>query len=166
VYLYEWVATGTPSAAITATINSPGTTVNVWADEFVVSGGTASFDKDAAASSSTAGTTINTPSITPTNSGSLLYSCAAAGGTISAPSAGGTLGSWTGAAGAITNGDMSEYDLSASSATAVDYTQSSGTWSAMAMAFFITASGSLVFEDDSFKRFQPASIDPIVSVWG
>jgi hypothetical protein len=133
-----------PSNA-TAVINCPITRDNsntsvAWFDQFT--GGTFAFDKDAKNNSSVAGTTINTPTITPTNAGELCYSGAAAGGTISAPAPGATLGVWTGAAGAITSGDMSEYILShAASNFAVQYTQSSGTWSAMAACFTFSASG-------------------------
>jgi len=118
---------------------------DAWAEEFSVSGGSATFDKDATGTGSS-GTTVNTPSITPTNAGSLLYAAAAVAGSISAPAAGGTLGVWTGAAGGISSqtGDDAEYDLSTSSATAVDFTQSSGAWSAMAMAFYIAASSPAV----------------------
>lgn len=113
----------------------------MWAEEFGVSGGTASFDKDAKANTAGSSTAINTPSITPAASGSLLFSAVACNGTGSSPAAGGTQGVWTGSQGGINHGNISEYDLSAGAATAVNYTQSSGTYSCMSMAFTFTASG-------------------------
>lgn len=129
-------ATKTLTVAWTTSSDAGG-----WADEFSYGTQTCTFDKDASGVGTT-GTTINLPSITPTNSGSLLYAAAAAGGTISAPTANATLGSWTGSGGAITDGDMAEYDLNASGATAVQFTQTSGNWSALAMAFFLTTPSS------------------------
>ena len=132
---YLLSAPANASATITASWTTTATTP-MFADEFSCSGCTIAFDKDAKANSSVAGTTINTPSITPTNSSELLYAGAAAGGTISA------VGSpWTQNADIVRNGDWAEYDLSATGATSVNFTQSSGTWSAMAMAFTVTASG-------------------------
>jgi len=126
-------ATKTLTVSWTGSSNAAG-----WADEFSYTG-TCFFDKDANGFSATNHTTINSPSITPTNANSLLYACAAAGGTITHPIAGATLGSWTGSGGAITQGDMAEYDLSASSATAVDFTQTTGNWSSLAMAFYTSS---------------------------
>jgi hypothetical protein len=126
------------SKTLNVTFNQSPSSVYVgWAQEFSPTGGTAGFDKDAVANTSTTGTTINTPSITPTGSNELLFGGAAAGGTISA------VGSpWTRVTGNVSNGDWAEYDLSASSATTVKFTQSSGPgWSAVAMAFTFTASG-------------------------
>jgi hypothetical protein len=142
---YLLSAPANASATITATWTTV-TSAAMWADEFHYTGGTCSFDIDIAASTASSAVTINTPSITPAGAGELLYSGAAAGGTISAPVAGGssTNGIWTGSDGAIAAGDMAEYILSsASGATAVNYTQSSGAWSAMAMAFILTASGGV-----------------------
>ena len=129
-----------PSNA-SATINiswTGGGLMEAWIDIFNYTQ-TCFFDKDANGFSATNHTTINSPSITPTNANSLLYACAAAGGTITHPIAGATLGSWTGSGGAITQGDMAEYDLSACSATAVDFTQTTGNWSSLAMAFYTSS---------------------------
>jgi len=130
-----------PSNA-SATINiswTGGGLMEAWIDIFNYTQ-TCFFDKDVAANTGTGSTTISTPSITPTNSGSLLYATAAAGGTITHPIKNATLGVWTGSGGAIVGGDMSEYDLSASSAEAVEFTQTpSSGWSAMAMAFYLSS---------------------------
>jgi len=137
VYLiYLLNAPSNANKTLTVTVSTTGLAIAGWADEFEPVGGIALFHADAKANTATAGTTINTPSIASIGVQSLLYSCAAAGGTITHPVAGATLGVWTGAAGAITFGDMSEYELAAGpGTTAVDYTQTSGRWSAMAMSF-------------------------------
>ena len=83
---------------------------------------------------------INTPSITPTNPNSLLWASTQGANNITHPTAGEVVGPWTGAAGGIAAQfeTMSEYVLSASSNTPVNYTQSpSGTWDGMAVAFYI-----------------------------
>lgn len=130
-------ATATITASWTTSANAAG-----YADEFSYTG-TATFDKDVPANTGVAGTAINTPTINPTNANSLLYAVSAAGGTISAPTNGATQGVWTGVAGIITDGDMGEYVLSATGSTAVNYVQSSGTWSGMVMAFFVPAGGTI-----------------------
>jgi hypothetical protein len=128
------------SATITATwTGTTGTSgVQVFADEFSFTGKCV-FDIDIAATNTTGAATITTPSITPTyGAGELLYSVAGSTGTITAPTAGATLGAWTGGGGGISDGDDAEYILSsAAGATAVDYTQGAGQgWAAMAMAFY------------------------------
>jgi hypothetical protein len=127
-------------ANASATINISWTgAANVagFADEFSYTGGTATFDTDIAANTATAGTTINTPSITPAASGELLFAGAAAGGTIS-----GVGGTWATSGGAILFGDDAEYILSsASGATAVNFAQSSGGWSSMAIAIKLVSAG-------------------------
>jgi len=142
-YVYLFYLLSAPSNASraisiswTGAANSTG-----WADEFRTSGGKISFDTDAAAASATGGTTVNTPSITPATTGGLLYATASSAmSVITAPASGATLGGWTGAAGAISNGFMSEYILAAAGTSqAVDFTQSvSSAWSAMAMSFTFT----------------------------
>jgi hypothetical protein len=113
----------------------------IWVEEFNPVGGFFSFDIDAKASTTSTETNITTPSITPTNASSLLFSATADVGSGSAPTAGATQGVWTGSAGGINHGNNSEYDLSATGATAVNYVQSSGAGhSAMAMSFTFTAS--------------------------
>jgi hypothetical protein len=159
---YLLSAPASASATITASWTTATASVSVFAAEFSYSG-TASFDTDVAAYSTTSSTTINTPSITGAAVGELLFSAAAAGGTISAPANGSTLGSWTGA-GPIAAGDQAEYILSSSgSATAVDYTQSSGTWSAMAMA--IKAAAAFQGDEDLWAGPNPAQADPAITVW-
>lgn len=125
-------------ANATSTINLSWTTNSVspsaWGDEFSYTG-TLAFDKDAKATAGP-GTTVNTPTIIPSNSGELLYAVAGVAQNVTAPTAGSTLGVWTGAAGGINRGDMAEYDLnSTNTSTAVEFTQApTGTWSVMVMA--------------------------------
>lgn len=63
---------------------------------------------------------------------------------ITAPTANGTLGSWTGSSAPINDGDMSEYILNqASSAVAVNYTlNTSASYAAMAMSFNLAGASS------------------------
>ena len=64
------------NATNTITISYTGSaSVAAWADEF--SGGPFSFDKDVSAVNGNAGTTVNTPTLTPKVSGELLYAAAA-----------------------------------------------------------------------------------------
>jgi hypothetical protein len=130
---YLLSAPGNATAAVTASwvTNSP---VSMWVDEFSWSGTSPVFDIDVGGTGTAV--TANLPSITPTYSASLIYSGCGSAGTITAPTAGGTLGVWTGATGGILDGDMAEYDLSVTGAQAVQYTQNaSSQWSAMAMSF-------------------------------
>lgn len=154
---YLLSAPANATSALTASWTTTATTA-LFADEFSVSGGTATFDTDIAASSGVAGTAINTPTITPAGAGELLFAGSAAGGTISTANS-----PWTQTAGVVRNGDWAEYDLSAGSATAVNFTQTSGKWSAMAMAFLI--SSSFVAEDDTPPRNCFSPFDNDVTVW-
>lgn len=150
VYLFYLLkAPANASKTITFTWATTTTAPQAWADEFSINtAGSIVFDKDIVSPSAQGPNgTINTPTITPTNANSLLYAAAATTGTITAPTAGAMLGSWTGSGGAIQNGNMAEYDLSASSGTAVQFTQSSSnTWSAAAMAFYSHLPGHIQLE--------------------
>lgn len=138
---YLLSAPANASATITANWTTAATGPDMWADEFMSSGGTVTFDKDVSGTGT--GININTPSITPTFPNSLLYSGAATPGSISAPTAGATLGVWTGSGGGIpSNGNNAEYDVNASSATPVQYTNSNDKWSSMAMSFYLRPSNA------------------------
>jgi hypothetical protein len=148
VYLY-YLRTAPANASATITVTwTNSAAAEIWADEFsYTSGFTCKFDKDFVSNNSgSPGTSINTPSVTPTNSGSLVYVIEGAHGTTSAPAAGATLGSWTGAGGAITNGHMAEYALSISGATAVQFTQGSATWTCLAAAFYLVVNAHIQLE--------------------
>jgi hypothetical protein len=143
-YVNSWLAyllsaPSNASATITATWTTNVNVPAIFAEEFSYTGGSCVFDTDVSASNTTPGTTINTPSITPTNAGSLLYSVGSTLGSLTAPAAAGTLGGWTGGAGNFKDGVAVEYILSGSGAHAVDYTGSSAGWSAMAMSFYINS---------------------------
>jgi hypothetical protein len=142
--LFWMIAPSNATSTIHVTF-SAGTPENVaFVDEFSFTGGMLSFDLDVSATGSSAGTTVNTPSITPHNNGSLVYACSA--GVISAPAAGATLGSWTGCGGGIVEDNTAEYILNQSAtAIAVDYTQTAdAAWAGMAMAFYLGALESFI----------------------
>jgi len=113
--------------------------LKMYADEFSYSG-TVSFDKEIAGSGTT-GTTVNSPTITPTNTNSLVFAASnSQAAAYTAPTAGGTLGAWTGSDGAIIGGNMAEYDLDVTGAQAVQFTSASSQgWGSMAMAFSVSA---------------------------
>lgn len=136
-YMYYLVAPSNAGTTITVTV-TVATDFAFNVDRFSVSGGTATFDKDAIANTGS-GATINTPSITPTNTGSLIYAGASVQNTISHPLAGATLGVWTGGgAGQNNEGSVTEYLLSsASGATLPNMTMGTGAWISGAMTFFI-----------------------------
>ena len=144
VWLFYYVA----GATANKTINFSWTGANdvdVFVDDFQPVGGTCAYDKDAGGVNTFAGTTINLPSITPTHSGSLLYSAAGPQNHLGAPAAGATLGSWTGAAGndpsGSNTGALAEYDLSATGATVPDFTDNGAgdTVAVVVMAFSFTS---------------------------
>ena len=119
------------SANKTITASWTGSTSNgttIWGDEFHLSSGTAVVDNDATQPLGTAiGTAINTtPTLTPAVAGELFYGVVIVGNSIVAPTAGGTLGVWTGspAGNDSTYTTLPEYDLSVSAATPVNYTDS------------------------------------------
>lgn len=121
------------SASITLTFTGDsGNLCLIRAEEFSFAGFPAQFDADAVGSGTT-GTTVNSPSITPSGAGELLYSTAAVDHSITSANS-----PWTqDAAGVDGNGGDGEYILSsASGATTVNYTVAvAGEWNAMAMAF-------------------------------
>lgn len=125
------------SKTITATFTSPGSSgsVEIFADDFTVSGGTASFDKDAVGSGNAS--TINTPTVTRTGSNELLWCFAAVEQSIS-----GVGGTWTqGAIGG--HGNATEYILSSSVDVAANFSQGvSGHWDSVGMSFSISAGGA------------------------
>jgi hypothetical protein len=134
------------SKTVTATWNSSISYPVIFADEFSITGGTQAFDTDAKASSSGAAS-VNGPTITPTNSAELLYACASVATSVSSAGSPWTLGS----GGIDTTGNASEYDLSASSATTVNFAlSSSGSWDSMAMAFYISSGATVAQASPAF----------------
>jgi hypothetical protein len=134
------VAPANATATITATwTNSATTGVQIFVDEFHSPPAGITFDTDAANSNATGAINQTSPTITPNHgAGELLWSVSGSTNTYTAPTAGGTLGGWTGNGGGITDGDMAEYILSgAAGATNVAYTQPAVYgWSDMVMAFY------------------------------
>jgi hypothetical protein len=141
IYPFYLVEPSNATSSITITWTGSGH-IYCRTGEFIPSGGTASLDAGCSAltGSGTTGTTINSPS-PDCPAGDLMWADAV-GGALSAPVSGATAGGWTGPDTAAGN-SLEEYILSASgSGTAVDFTQTSGTWAAVAMGFKITASAS------------------------
>jgi beta-glucanase (GH16 family) len=136
-----------------------GDTVSVGVAEF---SGVGVLDTDAYATASS-GTTVNTPSITPSQSGEVLFAATAVGGEITVAGSGWTLGT-------VTNGNATEYQiLSGTSATAVNFTQTGGSgWAAIEAAFMSSTTATppsqasaagyttLVFDDE----FNTSNIAP------
>jgi hypothetical protein len=140
---YLAIAPANASATINFAWTGTGTVV-AFIEEFGVSGGTATFDKDITGTGT--GTSVNTPSITPTNANSLLWATAySINVNMTAPAADATLGGWTGAHGNAATTCNSEYMLSDTGAQAVAFTASSSVvWTSMAMSFYITAAAPSV----------------------
>jgi hypothetical protein len=139
-FAYLSPAPANATAAVTASWTGTSTYYNFWLEEFSVANGQmAVFDNDVTANNTTGATAINTPSVTPSGiQGELLYAAVAPGGVVTAPVAGGAAGVWTGAAGGIVGGNMAEYDLSATAAQAVNFTQNAvNAWNGMGMAFYL-----------------------------
>jgi hypothetical protein len=139
-FAYLSPAPANATAAVTATWTGTSSYYTFWLEEFSVPNGQiAIFDADFTANNTTGGTAINTPTVTPSGiQGELLYAATAPNGTVSAPTAGGAAGVWTGAAGGIVGGNMAEYVLSATAGQAVNFTQApSSSWNAMGMAFYL-----------------------------
>lgn len=140
---------------ISKTINATWTTTasfdGMFVDEF--SGvGTISFDVDAAGSNPAAGTTANTPVLHPTGTGELSYVGVFSGAvSITAPTAGGTLGIWTGA-GIDANLNAAEYALSTSGTVTTQMTQgSSATWCGIGMCFALATGGDVITTTHYFE---------------
>jgi hypothetical protein len=127
-YLFYWIATGTPGATITATFTNTIVFSDIWVDEFSASG-TISFDTDGKGTGS--GTAINTPSLTPAQSGELFFGVSTSAVGISSANSPFVLAAF----GIGPDGPAGEYALNVSSAQAMNFTQSSGTYSSMMMAF-------------------------------
>lgn len=162
---YVWLAymLSAPSGTMTITATpSIAHGISIHAIEFSYTG-VASFDKDANAAPVSGTTPANTPSITPTNSGSLLYAAGVADPNTQAGTFSGVGGSWTkGTGGSVAsdaNDSWDEYILSASGATSVNFTitgSANSGWNASAMAFF--TNGSTVSDFNKERKLE--QIDP------
>lgn len=136
---YLLSAPASATKTITLTISGgTGSDIDLWVAEFT--GGTFSFDKDATGVDSGASTTVNTPSITPTNVAELLVACCFVSGSVSSANS-----PWTEISSLPASGNAAEYLIkgsSDSSTQAVGWTASSSTWAAMAAAFSIPAAAA------------------------
>jgi hypothetical protein len=139
-YAAYLVAPANASATITATWTNGATTgVQIFVDEFHSTLPGITFDADAADANATGAINQTAPVITPNHgAGELFWSISGSTNTYTAPTAGATLGVWTGGPGGVQDGDLAEYDLSGpAGATGVAYTQPAVYgWSGMVMAFY------------------------------
>jgi hypothetical protein len=133
VYLaYLYPVPSNASATITVTSSITITAGDLRAQEFSLSRGTTAFDLDIQGNGAS-GTAINTPSITPTYTGSLLYGYVVAPSGIASANA-----PWTQDQAGISTADLDGEFItsSAAGATALNFTASaSSTWASMAMSF-------------------------------
>lgn len=162
---YLLSAPGNATATITASWTTSRSAV-MWAEEFSISGGTASYDTDNTANGTAAA--IATPTISPALTGSLLWATAQVQNAVTHPTADEAVGSWVGAHGGISPAfaTMTEYLLSsAAGSNAVNFTQSpSGAFDGIVLAIKFTASGG-IFEHGDYLPPKPTSIDSNVTVW-
>lgn len=122
---------------VTIPVLQPGGSFSVSADEFTVSGGTAAFDSDIAGTGGP-GTTLNTPTVTVSGSGELVYSMGAADN-FPVTSVNGV---WTQVYASGGNGEAVGYILSRTSNVALNMTMGgSSSWDSMGMSFTFTSSG-------------------------
>jgi hypothetical protein len=102
-----------------------------WIAEFSGAATTSAFERDGTASFGGPSATINTPSLTTTNNGDVLVSCASGYAAISSANS-----PWTAIATAVNNQWAEYYVQATAGAQAVNYTQASSTnWDAIAAAF-------------------------------
>ena len=133
---YILSAAANASKTITATFSSYGASgaAAIFCDDITVTGGTVSLDSDTPGSGS--GTAVSSPTVTVNGTGDFLYSGAAIAHEITSANLPWTLG---GDGVDSVTFSASEYDLSASANTAVNYTQNqTGLWDAMAASFLLT----------------------------
>jgi len=134
--LFYWVANSNGSATVTFQFTSLPAASNgvvIIVDDFSVSGGTAHFDKDAAGSSTVAGTTVNTPVFSPTVTGQLFYAYVAPQHICTAINS-----PWVGTIETNVN-TCAEYILSASGSQNPNVTQTSGVWDSIMAAFTVVS---------------------------
>jgi hypothetical protein len=139
VYLFYLAnAPANANKTITATFTSTSGADGIVCDDFTVSGNPVSLDADNAGGGAS-GATVNTPTITVSGSGELLYAAANPGGALSTAGGSWTLGG---------NGIMlhiaggSEYILSASANTALNFANSGGAWDSIGASFKQTAAAT------------------------
>jgi hypothetical protein len=158
VWMYYIVAPALATMSITAT-PSVAHGVSIHAIEFAPTAGTVTFDSDVCGNPITGTTPVNTPSITPSKSG-VLYAASIADPSANLGSFSGVVGgSWTiGTVGVIAsdnNNSADEWQVSATSATAVNWTVSSSGnsgWVAMAMSMYTVTPPNLAIKGKVFLK--------------
>lgn len=126
IFFFDYItAPGTVSITVSFS-GCSGSSMDIWADEF---SGVSVLDVDAKATSGT-GTTINSPSLTPSQANEALFNVCLAGGTIGAVST-----PWS--MDPVSNGNDAAWMIAPdTSARAVGYIQSGGSGWACAEAAF------------------------------
>lgn len=129
--IFYFIATATANKAITVTF-SASTVTDIYVAEFTGNVSSSVLENDATNNTTVAATTVNLPTITTTHNGCLLVSSVFTSATISTANS-----PWVGWAGGVpASGNYAAYTLQASSgAQALNYTQTSGTWSAIEASF-------------------------------
>ena len=146
ILAYLVVPAGASKAITITTVNNIGSSgvITLWVGEFNDSSGTPGFYQDAVGTDSgTPSVTVSTPTIPVSGTANLLFALCIPDTTIVSAN-----GVWTAlvasGAGSLPNvggpGDAAVYDLSASSATALNLTQNtSGNWGSIGMSFTPTS---------------------------
>jgi hypothetical protein len=147
-------ADGTEGKTVTAHFGTTGDIASIYVDEFAVSGGTVSFDNDAAGSGTT-GTAMNTPTIPVAGAGELVYALGVPASHVTA------VGAFTALEATFENfGESCAYILNQGSNKTLDWTQnSSGAWDSVGMSFKIGTSVDTGIR--SSTRLRPAPFKPM-----
>jgi hypothetical protein len=136
------IAPASPTTDITVAVSGGNFFQStIFAEEFSFSGGSVVFDTEVYDNTQgTSNATISTPTINPTVGDLLIGAAIPGAANMTAPTAGATLGSWTGGAKGIVNSRIVEYDLSATSSVSAQYTMNvSNTWNSGIVAFSLSA---------------------------
>ena len=141
VGIWYWVATGTPTATITATWTG-STTVDIWVAEFSGNAAAGSVFDSSATTGNAAETNVILPSFTPAGAGELFVSALGTNGATSSANS-----PWTGMASSVpASGNFGEYYIKPTTgAQAVAYTTSSASNACIIAAFKAAAAGGSPF---------------------
>lgn len=165
-WLFYLIAGATANSAITATFSSnPNGVVGMYVDEFTPTGGSAVFDTGLGGHAAGATSPTVQPSITPANTGELLYSHAVF--STGASGVSGVAPIWTqNGHGTGAFGEDAAWILSSASGSTTTHYTFTGTqdYDATIMAFLISSGN--VPEDQYFTIPLPRLADPAISIWG
>jgi hypothetical protein len=135
-YIFYLIAPANAHKSVTVSFTSGATCIEVWLAEFSGAATSNVLEADYPGGSTLSGSTINTPTLTPSNDGDLLWVQAATAENIT--SAG---GSWTGVL-SIQNGDYCEYYIQGSHANVqANFPQNSAVWNSIGAAFKAAPAG-------------------------